>query len=474
MVHRRAPVKGGPLGVPSRAARARVHWVTVPFGAGTVTMRERHRNDAGRRRALRWAAVAVGLSAAACSRPRDPATVVEFWALGREGEVVQSLVPAFEARHPDVHVHVQQIPWSAAHEKLLTAYVGHAMPDVLQLGNTWLPELVALGAVTPLDARLAGSTAIRPDAYPEGVLEPNLVEGATYGIPWYVDTRVLFYRSDLLRAAGHPEPPNTWHAWLQAMQDVRRRNAGSYAVLLPMDEWQTPVILALQRDGELLRDRDRFGNFESAAVHDAFAFYLDLFARDLAPRAGAAQVANLYQDFASGYFALYVSGPWNIGEFAARLPASLAGSWATAPLPGPDAEHPGVSLAGGASLAIAAGSPHADAAWQWIEYLSEPAQQAAFYRLVGDLPARRAAWDAPELRDDVHLRAFAAQLAHVRSTPKVPEWERIASAIGEHLEAAIRGRATLDATLAALDQEVDAILEKRRWMMDRHAEVAAR
>ncbi len=55
----------------------------------------------------------------------------------------------------------------------------------------------------------------------------------------------------------------------------------------------------------------------------------------------------------------------------------------------------------------------------------------------------------------------------MRSTPKIPEWERVASALGEHVEAAIRGRTTLDAALAALDADVDAILEKRRWMLAR-------
>ena len=64
--------------------------------------------------------------------------------MGREGEVVEQMMPEFERRHPGVHVRVQQIPWSAAHEKLLTAWVGGAMPDVFQAGNTWLPELVAL------------------------------------------------------------------------------------------------------------------------------------------------------------------------------------------------------------------------------------------------------------------------------------------------------------------------------------------
>jgi len=410
----------------------------------------------------------LALVAAGCARDGDAGTVVQLWAMGREGEVVQQLVPAFEQRTPGVHVRVQQIPWSAAHEKLLTAYVGEAMPDMMQLGNTWLPEFVALGAVVPLDERLAASTVIPPDAYPPGVLDPNVLEGVTYAVPWYVDTRVLFYRADLLRAAGHPEPPTTWDDWVVTMTRLKAHGgADAYAMLLPMDEWQMPTILALQRDAELLRDHDRYGNFRSAAVQDAVAFYLDLFQRGLAPHAGEAQVANVYQDFAHGYFALYVTGPWNLGEFARRLPRELADDWATAPLPGPDAAHPGVSLAGGSSLAVARRSPHADAAWRFIEYLAEPAQQIALYRLAGDLPARSAAWDDPLLRDDRRVRAFATQLRHVRSTPKVPEWERIASVVGEHVEAAIRGRTTLDETLAALDADVDAILEKRRWMMDR-------
>ncbi|HEX4560885.1 MAG TPA: extracellular solute-binding protein, partial [Gemmatimonadales bacterium] len=93
------------------------------------------------------------LTLASC-HPQAPTNdiVIDFWGLGREGEVAQEMMPEFEAEHPGVHVHVQQIPWTAAHEKLLTAYVGHVSPDVAQLGNTWVPEYVALGALVPLDS----------------------------------------------------------------------------------------------------------------------------------------------------------------------------------------------------------------------------------------------------------------------------------------------------------------------------------
>jgi multiple sugar transport system substrate-binding protein len=395
--------------------------------------------------------------------------VVEFWAMGREGEVVQQLVPEFERRISGVHVRVQQIPWSAAHEKLLTAYVGDAMPDLFQVGNTWIPELVALGAIERLDERIAHFAAIESADYFPGILDTNVLDGATYGVPWYVDTRLLFYRTDILARAGYPQPPTTWATWLDAMTRIKQQvGSANYAILLPFTEWQVPVVLALQRGATLLRDRDRYGNFRSPEFRQAFEFYLDLFRRGLAPRGGQAQVANLYQDFASGYFAMYVSGPWNIGEFRQRLPADLQDKWLTAPMPAPDGVYPGTSVAGGASLAIFRGSRHRDLAWKLIEYLSEPAQQVQFYRLTGDLPARRSAWAEGGLVHNRYAQAFWQQLQHVQSTPKIPEWERIADKISQYAEAAIRGSMDVDAALTALDSDVDAILEKRRWMLRRN------
>jgi multiple sugar transport system substrate-binding protein len=408
------------------------------------------------------------LQLSGCQVDSGTTVVIEFWAMGREGEVVQRLVPEFERRSPGVRVRVQQIPWSAAHERLLTAYVGDAMPDIFQLGNTWIPEFVALDALERLDDRMGRSATVRPNDYFPGILDTNVLDGATYGVPWYVDTRLLFYRSDILQQVGYADPPTTWAAWLDAMTRIKTHvGPANFAILLPFSEWQTPVILALQLDADLLRDHDQYGNFRSAPFREAFAFYLDLFRRDLAPRTGEAQVANLYQDFANAYFSFYISGPWNIGEFSRRLPATVADRWSTAPMPGPDAQRPGVSLAGGASLAIFRSAKHKDAAWRWIEYLSEPAQQTEFYRLTGDLPSRKTAWADQTLARNRHVRAFWEQLQRVRATPKIPEWERIASKISQYAEAAIRGTMTLDAALAGLDQDVDALLEKRRWVLQR-------
>jgi multiple sugar transport system substrate-binding protein len=400
-----------------------------------------------------------------CGGGQESSTVVEFWAMGREGEVVQVLLPEFTRRHPTIRVRVQQIPWSAAHEKLLTAYAGDAMPDVFQLGNTWIPEFVALRAIANLDAQIQHSTAVSLEDYFPGILETNTLNDHTYALPWYVDTRLLFYREDLLGNAGITEPPTSWANWLEVMSRIKRQlGADHYAILVPINEWQPLVILALQLGAELLKDNDQYGNFRDERFRQAFAFYLELFREGLTPSVGITQIANLYQEFANGYFAMYITGPWNIGEFRRRLPATTP--WLTAPMPGPDDQR-GVSLAGGASLAISRSSSHQDAAWKFLEYLSEPTQQLAFYRLSGDLPARKTAWSNPELAADPQVQAFWKQLQHLRSTPKIPEWERIAAKITQYSEAVIRKTLSMDEALAALDRDVDDLLEKRRWLLSR-------
>jgi multiple sugar transport system substrate-binding protein len=418
---------------------------------------------------LRIAAVLGALALAGCSRaPTEKRVTLRFWALGREGEVVQSLLPEFERANPGVRVEVQQIPFTAAHEKILTAFVGGSTPDLTQLGNTWIPELVALGALEPLGPHLAGSSLSPRDFFP-GIWSTNEIDGESYGVPWYVDTRLLFYRTDLYTRAGVGRPPRSWEEWRESMRRVKALPGGEhYAILLPIDEWAQPVVLALQAGAKLLSDDGRRGDFHDPHFRRAFEFYVSLFAERLAPPLGNAQVANLYQQFADGYFATVITGPWNLGEFRNRIPPERQGDWATAPLAAvAEAEYPGVSLAGGSSLVIFRASDHKDAAFRLIEFLADVRRQVEFYRLSGDLPARTAAWDDPALTGEPHLRAFREQLQHVEPMPRVPEWERIAWGIAEAAERVVLGQQTVDQSLDQLQTEVDRMLDKRRFLLDR-------
>jgi len=335
--------------------------------------------------------------------------------------------------------------------------------------------MVALNALQPLDPRLQASASVRPDDYFPGIWQTNVLEGRCWGVPWYVDTRLLFYRRDLLAEHGFARPPQTWAEWRTMMAALSGSAPGRHAIVLPLNEFEPLLALALQQPEALLREGGRRGHFSGPGFQRAFAFYAEAFRRGWAPLRSETQIGNVWQEIGRGHFVFYISGPWNIQEFKTRLPAALQSAWMTAPLPGP--EGPGASTAGGSSLVLfrprgddEASRRRSDAAWRLVEFLSEPAQQERFRQLTGDLPPRRSSWAAPALRDDPHARAFADQLERAKPAPAVPEWERIANEMQHVAARAVAQGRTPEETGREIDARVDGFLAKRRWMLDRHAQ----
>ena len=361
---------------------------------------------------------------------------------------------------------MQRLPWTAAHEKLLTAYAGETLPDLCSLGNTWIPEFTALSALTPLDELARASRDIALDDYFPGILDSNRVDGPLFGIPWYVDTNVLYDRRDLLQQAGFNAPPTTWDEWTQMLRAIKTLvGADRYSILLPLNEFWPLVTLSLQHPSDLLRDHGRYGNFRNADFRRTLEFYASMFRREWAPKMTNTQISNVWDEFGRGMFSFYISGPWNIAEFRKRMPRDLQDAWMTAPMPGPSG--PGISSAGGASLVIFSHSQSKPATWAVMEYLSRPSVQERFYELTGNMPPRRSTWQSAALTASPYAKAFLTQLDRVRSPPKVPEWERIAQEMRLAAERVVQGVASVDQACVALDRKTDEILEKRRWMMDK-------
>ncbi|WP_426046085.1 extracellular solute-binding protein [Brevundimonas sp. TWP3-1-2b1] len=402
----------------------------------------------------------AGASLAGCGR-NDGITRLSFWAMGNEATHAPQILTAFEAANPGIKVVVQPLPWTAAHQKLLTAYAGASLPDVSQIGNTWVAELAAIGALSPTPAF---ADDLLQDQFP-AVLETNRIGGRAMATPWYVDTRLIYLRTDLLARAGFDAMPVTWAEWKRAMHAVKRvAGDGNFAILLPVNEFEQLLTFGLQGDQPLLRDRDTRGNFSSESFQAALSFYKSLFDEGLAPLASAAQISNVWTEFARGYFSFYFSGPWTIGDMKSRLPAEIQPHWTTAGVPGPTG--PGASAPGGSSLAVFRSSPHQDAAWKLVRYLSDPAVQARFNIITGDLPARPSAWAAPKVASDPYVTAFNGQLARARAVPKVPEWERVVTEMQIVAERMVRGELTVQQAGAEIDRRADRLLEKRRWMIE--------
>lgn len=402
-----------------------------------------------------------------CADKNNSNTVIKFWGMGVEGETVSKLIPQFEKENPSIHIKVQMIPWTAAQEKLISAYASDNLPDVFQLGNTWIPQFVAIDALQSLNGFIRKSKIISGNNYFKGIWQTNKIGNNVYAIPWYIDTRVLFYRKDILQKAGYDHPPKTWSELFDVSKKIKELEKGQdkYAIFLPTNDWSIFVIFGLQAGANLLKDNNSYGNFSSKQFKKGFAYLMKFYQDSLAP-IRMTNVNNVYQAMSNGYFAMFISGPWNIKEMKKWMRGALKNSWMTAPLPAHDSAGIGVSLPGGSSLVMNSKTKHSKAAWKFIEFLSMVKTQIEFYKLADDLPALKSAWKDSSIIKNKYVKAFYFQLKHIKPLPKITEWEQIAfSKIQQYAEYAANGKLSIDDALHKLDLDVNKILKKRRWLL---------
>ena len=382
-----------------------------------------------------------------------------LWAMSIQGENVPRVLPAFE-HATGIKVDVQALPWTAAHEKLLTAYAGGSLPDVLMVRGEWMAELAMLGALAPVSA----AAGLMGDQFPP-VLAIASVGGRAYGVPWIVDSWVQYYRRDLLADLGYEAPPTRWDDWLTMARARRRRHPDRFTTLMLLD-WPEPLINFAIGTGEPpLRDRNARGNFRSPGFGAALAFYKQQFDERLAPAIVGTQVGDSLASFAAGEFAILPSTAETVGDLGRRAAALPRARWSVARTPGPAG--PARTFVAGSSLAVSSTAHAPDHAWALVQHLCAPQTQIGLHAITGDLPSRPSAWAAPALGRDPVAAVFGGALAEGVAPPLVPEWQRIITQVQGVAERMVRGQFTVDAAAREMDVVVDRLLAKRRWLLDR-------
>lgn len=405
------------------------------------------------------AGLGAGLGAAlsGCARDRDRRGLT-WWALGTTGENAPLLVPRF-TRATGIDVDVQAVPWTGAHEKLLTGFAGGSLPDVMMLDGIWLPELALVGALAPPPP----GSPLLADQYP-GAVAAVTVGGRAMAVPWTADGWVQFYRRDLIAEAGHAAPPPDWADWRRMARAIVRRHPDRYATLHLLD-WPEPLFaFAAQQPEPLLRDRDTRGNFGSAGFRAALAFYKAIYDERLSPAITGAEAGDTYVAFRRGWFAILPSNAVTIGDLrrrAAMLPPDL---WGAAATPGPAGA--AATMARGTCLAVSRTARDPARAWRLVAYLAAAATQRRLYAITGDLPTRPSAWAASAMAADPIAQTFAQGIARAIAPPAVPEWQRIVSEVQLVAEHMVRGDYGVDAAAREMDRRVDRILRKRRDLLD--------
>jgi len=367
---------------------------------------------------------------------------IDVWAMGTEGEALADFAQGFTEENPDVEVKVTAVPWDAAHDKIATAIAGGQTPDVSMIGTTWMGEFASTDALDPTP------DLIDSGSFFEGAWDTTNVAGTNYGVPWYVETRVLYYRTDLV-----PEAPTDW-AGLTAMAEQAKAAGATYGINLQPGEtgaWQTFMPFAWQAGARLVNDDATQFTLDTPEMVEALTYYQSFFSGGLAPT--DLPQGDLEPGFMGGTIASFVSGPWHVGILRDLDEAGMA-DVALTPLP---AGKQSASFIGGANLAVFKDSDNRDTAWKFVEWLSRPEVQVAWYQQVGDLPSVASAWDDPAIADDEYLGVFGTQMETAVAPPSIPTWEEVASVIDTELERLCKAGADPQEVATTIQQQATAI-----------------
>ena len=132
------------------------------------------------------------------------------------------LVAGFERDHPGVHVREEILPASTdeQHQYYVINLAGHAGDfDVLDMDVIWVPEFARAGWLVDLTSAVSPTelAPLNPSA-----LRADWLGGKLYGVPWFVDAGILYYRKDLLEKYGLA-PPQTFPQLRREAQEILRR-----------------------------------------------------------------------------------------------------------------------------------------------------------------------------------------------------------------------------------------------------------
>jgi multiple sugar transport system substrate-binding protein len=378
--------------------------------------------------------------------PSDLSGDLTVWAMGNEGALLGTMADLFMEENPNVNVSVTPIDWGQAVTRLQTAIGGGQTPDVSQMGTDMMGQFVATDGLEPV------GDAVDPAAFFESAWNTNVVDGEAYGVPWYVETRVLYYRTDIAEQAGITAAPTTWDE-LKAMAKAMQEQGGArWGISLGTKNYQEYAPFFWSNGGQIMTDSGEFALGSPEGV-EALEFYDSFFEEGLSPTE-VPEGFDITPAFVTGTHPMFFSGPWHVGLITEAGGADIEGKWAVAPLPQKESA---TSFVGGSNLVVFRDSQNKDAAWAFVDFMTRPDIQVRWYEEATVLPAVQEAWDDPKLADDENVAVFGEQLNDTQAPPAISTWNEIANVMNEQLEQVTVGRATAADAAATMQEQATSI-----------------
>jgi multiple sugar transport system substrate-binding protein len=372
----------------------------------------------------------------------QPKVKISFWYMPNGAapkDYFQAEADAFMAAHPNIQVDGTLVDWGDAFSKITTALTSGVGPDVTQLGTTWVGAFSKTGGLHSFSQAeidgLGGKSAFVPGAWASSSLVNS---GQTTAIPWFIDTRAIYYRTDVLKSLNI-DPATAFQTWDSFDQTLAKIQAAGkvQAFGIPgknaYDVVHNFAPFVWGAGGDYVNGNGTKSTVGADAAVDGVYEYTTLASKYVDKAVLGKSNNDVEALYAAGKFAVTTDGPWLAQQL--QQPTAQGGyadgvtakaGFGTAPFPAGPKDHK--VFFGGSNVAVMKSSKQEAAAYEWVRWLTDKGQPT-YVPKVGMWPSRVSAGTTPVFANNPYDTAFKDQLQFGKSYPMIAAWGPIETAL---------------------------------------------
>jgi len=372
----------------------------------------------------------------------QPKVTIQVWYMPNGGDPTgyfNSEAQAFEAVHPNIQVQGTLVQWGDAFSKITTALTSGVGPDVTQLGTTWVGAFSKTGGLHSFSQGeidgLGGKSAFVPAAWASSSLVGS---NQTTAIPWFIDTRAIYYRKDVLQQLNI-DPATAFTDWnaldstLSKIQQSGKIQAFGVPGKQAYDVVHNFAPFVWDAGGDYVNADGTKAMIDQSAAVDGVFEYQTLAGKYVDPAVLQKNNSDVEALFGAGKFAVTTDGPWLASQLVE--PSSAGGfadgptaknGFGTAPMPAGPKDHK--VFFGGSNLAVMKSSKQEAAAYEFVRWMTNQGQPS-YVSKVGMWPARELSANASQFAGNQYMNAFKSQLQYGKAYPMVAAWGPIETAM---------------------------------------------
>jgi multiple sugar transport system substrate-binding protein len=377
----------------------------------------------------------------------------------------------FMAANPDIKIEMTYVPYEQVHDKFVTgATTNPPTYDVVMTDVVWYDEFIQKGYLA--DTTSMVTQDMKDNIFPTAwnVVTRN---GKVYGMPWLLDTKYLYYNTDLLKQAGFDNPPKTWEELLTQAQAIKDKGLVEYPIVWSWQQAEAAICdftaLLYGNGGKFLDENGKpvFNNEKGVQVLEWMKKTIDDgLTNPASPQDLEGDVLNTFNQgkaaFALNWLFMYDTANFDTANSQVTGKVGITDIPVFASVNG---NPPSASVDGSSGFSVTATSPNIDAAWKYVTYLTSLPVQMKYSS--NQLPIWKTAYEGANLdtlkaasrSNPVTVPAFADQFQYAFLRPNIPYYQEGSTALQLALQQALTGQKSpqeaLDAA-AAKWQELSA------------------